>query len=284
MGSHPASNTSLSNLLEDRYKTPMTFAAPTIEPLSETLRAILTHKSTRSFLSTSLPPGILEILITCAQSAPTSSMQQSYSIIPIQDPKHKEAVSHICGDQDFIRQAPLFLIFCADLHRMGNMAEKYGVENQALDKMDMLLTGIIDASLAAQNAALASESLGLGTCFVGGVRNHAAELIELLGLPERVCGVIGLAVGFPDPSIKVDIKPRLPMSEVLHYERWNSSRQEEGVRVFDEVMGRHRHRLSKIGRKPWSQWMGEWGRDGVSGLDGREKIRALLEDQGFGMD
>ena len=167
---------------------------------------------------------------------------------------------------------------------MSNMCLKYGVENQALSKMDMLLTAVIDASLAAQNAALAADSVGLGSCFVGGVRNHARELVDLLGLPERVLCVVGLAVGFPDPSVKVDVKPRLPISEMLHYERWDSSRQEENVKVFDEVMGRHHHRLLKIGRKPWTEWLSEWGRNGMSGLDGRENIRALLLDQGFGLD
>ncbi|KAL4954134.1 Nitro/flavin reductase [Aspergillus filifer] len=258
----------LTGLLEDRYKTPICWNSPTMHFVPETTRTILTHKSTRSFLSTPLPPGMLQTLIASAQSAPTSSMQQSYSILAIQDPKHKDAASRICGDQDFIRQAPVFLIFCADLNRMSGMVQRYGVANKALDKVD--------------NASLAAESLGLGCCFVGGVRNNAAELVDLLGLPKGVFGVVGLAVGYSDPSIKVDIKPRLPMGVVLHYERWDSSRQEENVKLFNDVMGRHHHRLLKIGRKPWSEWMAEWGKDGL--LDGRENIRALLEDQGFGLD
>ncbi|KAL4790586.1 Nitro/flavin reductase [Aspergillus venezuelensis] len=284
MGSQATPSTELTTLLEERYKTPINFKPPTLGSVPEAITTILTHKSTRSFLTTPLPPGTLETLVASAQSAPTSSMQQSYSTIAIQDPKHKETVSRICGDQDFIRQAPLFLIFCADLHRMSKMVKKYGVQNKALDKTDMLLTAIIDSSLAAQNAAIAAETLGLGICFVGGVRNHARELVDLLSLPERVLGVVGLAVGFPDSSTKVDIKPRLPMGEVLHSERWDSRRQEENVKVFDDLMGRHHHQLLKIGRKSWSEWMAEWGKDGVSGLNGRENIRSLLQNQGFGMD
>ena len=44
----------------------------------------------------------------------------------------------------------------------------------------MFLTAVVDASLAAQNAATAAEGMGLGICYVGGARNHPRELAELL--------------------------------------------------------------------------------------------------------
>ncbi|KAL4938439.1 hypothetical protein BDV06DRAFT_56337 [Aspergillus oleicola] len=278
----PNTTLTLTTLLGDRYRTPVFFENPEVQMFPCTIETILAHKSTRSFLPTPLSRGVLENLIAAAQSAPTSSMQQSYSIIAIQDSAHKDAVSRICGNQDFIRQAPLFLIFCADLNRMSRISEKYEVENKALERIDMLLTAVVDAALAAQNAVVAAEAIGLGTCFVGGVRNHAKELVELLNIPERMFGLVGLAIGYSDPSVKEEVKPRLPMEEILHYERWNGSRQEGNMRLFDEVMGRHHHRLLKIGRRPWSEFVAEWEADGV--LDGRENMRALLEDQGFGLN
>ncbi|KAL4738371.1 Nitroreductase-like protein [Aspergillus similis] len=279
----PATPKGLTGLLEDWYQDRQSSNVPN-QPVPPALSTILEHRSIRSFLPTPLPLGTLQTLVAAGQSASTFSMLQTWSVVAIQDPQHKDAVARISGNQDLIRQAPLFLIFCADLHRLANVIAKYRTAGKPLEKIDMLLAGVVDASIAAENVAIAAEALGLGICMVGGVRNNAENLVELLHLPERTFGVVGLAVGYPDPAAHEDIKPRLPMREVLHHETWESNQQEhdENVAVFDGVLGKHYTLHLIVGRKPWSRFAAEWNADGR--MDGRDRIRGLLERQGFGLD
>jgi nitroreductase len=285
MGSHEEPLPTLPEMISNRYKDtiPLDFDLDDFLAPSrlQTLSAILMHRTIRTFHSTPLPASTLPTLLACAQSASTSSMLQTYSILAIRDPNHKAAVAQLSGNQSFLHTAPLFLIFCADLHRMCSFATKYSQKGKPLANLDMLLTATIDASIAGQNVAIAG-ALGLGICYVGGVRNCAAELTGLLRLPPRVFALFGIAVGYADSSVEEGVKPRLPMREVLHVETWDDSEQERDVERYDEVLGRHYHRYLKVGRKIWSEFVAGWHADGV--LEGREKVRGVLEGQGFGLE
>ena len=84
----------------------------------------------------------------------------------------------------------------------------------------MFLTGVVDAALAAQNAVVALESLGLGSVYIGAMRNKPLEVAKELNLPPNVFGVFGMAVGFPDPAVETGVKPRLGQGAVLHREQY----------------------------------------------------------------
>ena len=62
---------------------------------------------------------------------------------------------------------------------------------------------------------VAAESLGLGTVYIGAMRNDPQRVAELVGLPKQAVVVFGLCVGHPDPAAKAEVKPRLPQSSVL---------------------------------------------------------------------
>ncbi|KAB8266035.1 Nitroreductase-like protein [Aspergillus pseudonomiae] len=246
------------------------------------LNAIWHHKSSRHFLPDPLPSGTLETLISAAQSVSTSSMLQVWSAVAVQDPTRKAAAAKLCGNQGFIEQAPLMLFFCADLNRLANISAWENQPGKALTNMDMFLMATIDTSLAAQNAALAAESMGLGICYVGGARNNAAQLCELLHLPHRTIALFGMAVGVPDPGRLVDIKPRLPLREVLHLETWDDSCQRENVERYNRGLSDFYdwHRL--FGRVSWATFVAGLMAEG--GLDGRERMRQVLLEKGFGLE
>ncbi|KAL2795191.1 Nitroreductase-like protein, partial [Aspergillus keveii] len=205
MGSHEEPLPTLPEMISNRYKDTIPLDLELDDSLVPsqlaTLSTILTHRTIRTFHSTPLPASTLPTLLACAQSASTSSMLQTYSILAIRDTAHKAAVAQLSGNQSFLHTAPLFLIFCADLHRMSGLATKYNQAGKPLENLDMLLTATIDASIAGQNVAIAAEALGLGICYVGGVRNCAAELTALLRLPPRVFSLFGIAVGYADSSV-----------------------------------------------------------------------------------
>lgn len=250
-------------------------------PSTPVIEMLLRHKSVRKFLPDALQPGTLEALIAAGQSASTSSMLQTWSAIAVEEPEHKSAVAQLAGDQDFIRQAPLFLVFCGDLNRLTNICEHHQESGQGIEKMDPFIMATVDAALAAQSVGMAAESLGLGFCFFGAVRNNAHEMAELLGLPPRAFALVGMAIGKADDSELAGIKPRLPMEEVLHRERWNKKDHEGLIASYDKALGAFYAEHQKHGRKPWSHHMARLASS--ERQDGREVVRQVLEERGFSL-
>ncbi|KAI9146723.1 FMN reductase (NADPH) [Paramyrothecium foliicola] len=229
-------NNRFSSLLEARYQDGQSTGLK--GPLNPVIETILCHKSHRKFLSQGLEPGTLEALVAAGSSASTSSLLQTWGIVAVQDPEHKKALATLAGDQDFIRQAPLFLIFVADLNRITKVCEKAGSKDVGLEMLDMFIMPTIDCALVAQNINVAAESLGLGTCYVGAIRNNCRQVCDTLKLPNRTVALFGMAIGHPDPTEHVSIKPRLGISAVLHREVWNDEDEQERLESYNKALGR----------------------------------------------
>ncbi len=190
-----------------------------------TLEAMLSHRSVRSYLPRAVPEGVLQLAVAAAQSAPTSSNLQAWSVIAVEDADNRAKLAELAGPNPQIVSAPLLLVWLADLSRLRTIAADHGKPGDGLDYLESFLLASIDAALAAQNALVALESLGLGTCYIGGMRNRPAEVAEMLGLPPETFAVFGMTVGYPDPSVTTEVKPRLPQSLVLHRERYRPAEQ-----------------------------------------------------------
>jgi len=185
---------------------------------NETVDTILSHRSVRQYLPTPVPYEAVELAVAAAQSAPSSSNLQAWSVVAVEDAGRRSRLNAVAGNQRQIAQAPLLLIWLADLARPRAIATERGSTAEGLDYIESFLLGVIDAALAAQNAVVALESLGLGTCYIGAIRNDPETVARELGLPDGVFPVFGLTVGFPDPAVPAGIKPRLAQSTVLHRE------------------------------------------------------------------
>lgn len=196
------------------------------------MNAMRSHRSIRKYRPDPLPEGMLEAIIGSAQMASTSSYLQRYSVVAVEDPDKKDRLAELCGDQDHIRQCPVFLAFCADAYRLKRVCERHGTQIQT-GYLEAFLVAAVDAALLAQNAALAAESLGLGIVYIGAIRNHTAEVIAELELPELVVPVSGMCLGYPaeEPARK----PRLPLPAVLHQERYRPEETDAHLDAFDET-------------------------------------------------
>ncbi|XXG99043.1 H(+)-transporting V1 sector ATPase subunit H [Hypoxylon texense] len=288
----------LTPLLSARYGAA---AAPPTAPLAApnpTLATLLQHKSVRAFLPSSpLPPDTLELLTAAAQSAATSSNLQTWSAVAVTSPALKSAAAALCGDQSFIRAAPLFLVFCADLARLTAAGARHGTEGEGLEFFEMYTMAAVDASLAAQNACVAAEALGLGACYVGAARNRPRELAALLGLPPRVVALFGLAVGRPDPeaAAAAAVKPRLAQAEVVHRETWGNGegerdggvavvaveqRQAENLTAYDEALAEFNAQQGRGDAPAWT-YRSAHRIATVESLHGRDILRQVLEERGF---
>ncbi|HYF08159.1 MAG TPA: nitroreductase family protein [Acetobacteraceae bacterium] len=278
MDAAPAETTSTAALTRARYAS-----APALPPgpENETIRTMLEHRSIRGFRPDPLPPGTLEMLVAAAQSAATSSNLQSWSVIAVEEPERKARLSVLAANQAFIRQAPLFLCFLADLSRKERVGSSFDIPMEALPYTESFLVAAVDAALAAQNAVVAAESIGLGTCYVGSLRNLPVEVAEELALPPNCMAVFGLSVGWPDPEALTEIKPRLPQSLVLHRETYAVRDERAEVERYDADLLAFSRR-NGMGDVAWvSRLRSRVG--AIKGLSGRHQMREWLNRLGFGL-
>lgn len=247
---------------------------------NESLTTLFSHRSIRSYLPNTLPDGTLELIVSSAQSAATSSNLQTWSVVAVEDQERKEELSKLTGNQAHIRQCPLFLVWLADLARLAHVAHSRGFSHDGLEYLEMFVMATIDATLAAQNAAVAAESLGLGTVYIGAIRNRPEEVAAILNLPTSVFAVFGLCVGYPNPEVQTAIKPRLPQSAVLHRETYSLAVQEEAIAHYNEIMKVFYTQQQMDVAGDWSEHSAKRIATSES-LSGRDRLREALTNLGF---
>jgi nitroreductase len=220
----------------------------------------------------------LTALVAAAQSAPTSSNLQPWSVVAVRDPARRARLAALAGGQAFIAQAPLFLVWIADLGRARRLARRAGTEVTAADYLETTVIGFIDTALAAQNAVLAAESLGLGSVFVGAIRNRPEEVAAELHLPPHTVAAFGLAVGEPDPAEQAGVKPRLPQAAVLHHEVYDADEADAHIPVYDGRLAAYNERYGLAG-----DWSGRvlTRLRGPESMAGRHVLRDVLDRLGL---
>ncbi len=266
-----------ADLLRRRHRVP---AAPP-PGWNDVLATMLAHRSVRHFRPDPLPPGTLELLVTAAQSAPTSSNLQLWSVVAVAEPARKARLAQLAGQQAFIAQAPLLLVWLADLHRLETLAGARGAAVEGTQYLEEFVVGVVDAALAAQNALTAAESLGLGGVYVGAMRNLPEQVAAELALPPQVFAVFGMAIGWPDPAAGSDVKPRLPVEVVLHREQYRAAPDAEAIASYDTTLHGFQ-REQGMREVDWTAQCIARVKD-VDALRGRDRLRAALTALGFAL-
>ena len=253
--------------------------------MNPTIDLLLNHASVRHYKPDPVPVPVVEGIISAAQHASTSSCLQAYSIVVVTDKSKRDALAELCGDQEHIHEAPLFLTWCADLSRLERICTIRGYK-QTTDYTENFLVAAFDAMLAAQNAAVAAESSGLGICYIGSIRRKPLEVVALLGLPHLVFPVVGMTVGWP--SQEPVLRPRLPQQVVVHWESYDTTPKDEALRAYDKTMietgiykGRQVPVPGRNGEMESVGWL-EQSAQRVSKED-RVNLRCILEKQGFAL-
>jgi FMN reductase (NADPH) len=245
---------------------------------------IHSHASVRHYKADPVPASIIEIIIAAAQCASTSGNLQAYSVVAIADAARRDKLAGLCGEQSFISEAPIFLAWCVDLARLEHVCELRGY-NQVTEYTENFLIAAVDVTLAAQNAALAAESLGLGICYVGALRNNPQEVIPLLELPRLVFPLFGMTLGWPVKQAQA--KLRLPLSAILHWEKYNPN-QDAALQKYDRAMaatgiytGRQVPVPGKKGELDDYGWLEHTARRVSKAM--RTGLHLVLEKQGFSL-
>lgn len=257
-------------------------AMPAPHSWSPLIDSLLGHCSVRSYLPDPVSDDQLCAIIAAAQSAASSSNLQAWSVVAVRDPAKRAALAELAGGQAHVRDAPLQLVWLADLARLERIASANARPSAALDYLEMFLVGVIDAALAAQNAVAAAESIGLGTVYIGGMRNQPEAVARLLELPPRVVAVFGMCVGTPDPTQPAAIKPRPPQSVVVHHDRYALAAQDAGIDAYNEAMARFYQEQNMNVHGTWAVHSAK-RIAGPETLSGRDRLVEALHNLGFAL-
>jgi nitroreductase len=271
----------LHTLLKERYGnawSPQSDATDT--QVSEVLSILLSHRSVRHYSDEPLPADILETIMAAAQSASSSSNLQAFSVVAVRDTERKARLAGFAGNQKHVAAAPLLLVFIADLSRLRRISHATGVNALGLGYFEPFLVAVADAAFAAQNTVVALESLGLGCCYIGGMRNKPEEVARELALPPEAFAVFGLTIGYPNPAVETDIKPRLPQRVMVHNEQYQNE-SADALAQYDASM----NTFQRIQHMPEQDWTLQASRrvGSAEALTGRDRLVSALHALGFGL-
>lgn len=278
---------------------------------NQTVETITAHRSVRLWRDADIDDATLTTILAAAQSAPSSSNKQTVSVVAVRDRKVKEQLASIGKTMSsHVATAPVVLVWLIDFSQIrfhaaraqaaqdsdgdagAEAGEIHGVSTRpphdlgALDYLDEPVTSVLDIGIVSQTAAIAAESFGLGTVFLGSMRNDIAAVQDILDIPADVVPFLGLAIGHGDPDENAGVKPRLPMELFVHHDRYNSRADETGQRErarllagYDEALAEY---FSRYGQHP------QWSTQTLHRVSGkaatktrRHLLRRVLEKAGF---
>jgi len=198
---------------------------------------MLQHRSVRKFTNEKLSDETIRTIVRAGQQAAFAS--QLCSLI-------------LSRKKNLPFHAACMFTICVDMHRMELIMAKRGWKTVA-NNMTMLMFGLQDASLMAQNMILAAESIGLGTCLLGAAPSVAGKLQKIYHLPPLVFPMVQLVMGFPAEDFPP--RPRYPYEFTCfedHYPQLTDVDVEKAMQVMDEgylAQGYYKNKGSKFRSK-----------------------------------
>ena len=188
--------------------------------MTRTIEELHARKSVRAYTDEPITDEQKQAILLAATAAPTAGNQQLYTIIDIVSPELKQQLSVSCDNQPFIAEAPMVLVFCADCRKWYDMFAAAGCEPRRPGAGDLLLA-VSDANIAAQNAVVAAESMGIGSCYIGDIMENCETQRALLNLPEYVFPAAMLVFGWPTVQQKEREKPvRCRLEDIVCQDRY----------------------------------------------------------------
>lgn len=201
--------------------------------MNEVIRQLHERKSVRAFADREISPEDKREILNAAMAAPTAGNQQMYTIIDVTDEALKQRLAETCDHQPFIAKAKLVLIFCADFQKWYDAFWEGGCQPRKPAVGDLMLA-VSDTNIAAQNAVVAAQSLGIGSCYIGDVMENCEIHRELLHLPEYVFPAAMLVFGYPtQQQIDRPKPPRCPLDSIVHENGYRRMDGAELRRMFE---------------------------------------------------
>ena len=216
--------------------------------MNQDIETLLDRKSVRAFEKRPIEPEIRVQILQATLRAPTAGNMMLYSIIEVTDQRLKDRLAVTCDNQPFIARASMVWVFLADYQRWYDyflhceVDEVCAQEDRSMrtpEEGDLFLA-CCDALIAAQNAVVAAESFGIGSCYIGDIIEQYETHKELLNLPQYVFPICMLVFGYPTEQQKNrEMTPRFDEKFIVFENGYHQLEHAE----FDEMFAERQSRL-----------------------------------------
>ena len=267
-------------------------SAPALEPAHlpngtrgvEALAEMANRRVVRRYTDKPVDPALLETLCAVALSAPSKSDLQQTDIVVVTDKAQRTKLQALIPENPWASAGPALLVFCGNNRRHRQLFE-WRDRPFVNDHLDAFFNAAVDAAIVLATFVAAADRVGLGTCPISQIRNHAAKVADILGLPRHVFPVAGMGVGWP--SFEGVVSPRLGLDVFLHRDRYDESGLKEKVAAYD----RRRNQTQPYKTQRYVDRFGESGDYGWSedkarqySVAERADFGAFVRARGFKLD
>lgn len=202
--------------------------------MNSTIKQLSSRKSIRQFTGEYVTDEDLELIMRTAQRCPTSVNGQQISLVYTKDKEKIEKIAQICGGQQQVATADVFIAIVVDFNRTSFAVEQTGEKHMIDKSAEGVLVGAVDAGIMLNAIQVSAESLGYGTTAIGAVRNDPDTLIKLLNLPKKTFPIVGTTIGVPAKEAKdAPLKPRIPFDSFAFEDSYDDEKVKQGVLEYE---------------------------------------------------
>ncbi|MDF2838428.1 MAG: putative dehydrogenase [Evtepia sp.] len=164
------------------------------------LEAVEKRWSVREFAATPIEAEKLNRIMQAGWLAPTASNQQRNKLFAVTDPDLRRQLVDACEGQEFVGEAPVVLVACADQDRTM-------ICGQSARSMD--------CAIAMAFMRLQAIEEGLQGCWLGWF--HPEQVRKILNIPPEYVVVAVTPIGYPTNEGTRSYKK--PMEEIVVYNK-----------------------------------------------------------------
>ena len=198
---------------------------------ADVLAEMANRRVIRRYTDQPVDPALLETLCAVALSAPSKSDLQQADIVIVSDKGQREKLEALLPDNPWVQAAPVFLVFCGN-NRRHRLLFDWRSRPFVNDYLDPFFNASVDAGIVLATFIAAADRVGLGTCPISAIRNHAQKVSDILSLPAHVFPVAALGAGWP--SFAGVMSPRLGLDVTIHRDRYDESGLPEKIAAYDK--------------------------------------------------
>lgn len=250
----------------------------------EVLAEMANRRVVRRYSDRPLDPALLDTLCAVALSAPSKSDLQQADIVIVTDKDQREKLQALIPENPWAAAGPALLVFCGNNRRHRLLFDWRG-RPFVNDHLDPFFNAAVDAGIVLATFIAAADRVGLGTCPISQIRNQAARVAEVLGLPRHVFPVAGLGVGWP--SFEGVMSPRLGLDVSIHRDRYDETGLKEKIEAYDRRRNetqpyKTQRFVEKFGEDPAYGWSEDKARQ--YSVPERADFGAFVRAKGFNLD
>lgn len=194
----------------------------------------LYRTSCRSFTNEKIDEKTINDLKTIINLSPTSMNCQAFSAIFITDKDKLQAIFENNFKNKFILSAPLVILFCADYNRINESLKIHNNTTIDINNWSQFTVSTVDVALAAAHVNYYATEMGLGTCYIGGVRLNADKLKQIFNCKGKCMPMLGLVIGHPNKQV-----PLRPKINKCYDNIYNLDMVKDELYKYDIVMSKY---------------------------------------------